>query len=384
MGENIFIHDCMLAPPYDYHRPLNIIVRDGIIREIGSGLKAASDMPSIDARGHRVAAGFIDLHVQGAGGADVLDGSEESLRIIARTCARYGVTGFLATSVYRRDGDNLHLRSAARMVGENTGGAQLLGIHLEGPFISPERRGMIQPDSICPSSSEEMRKILELTSGTLRMMTIAPEPDGNLGLIADLVRSGTVASFGHSAATYEQTLAGIRAGISHATHLFNAMPSLHHRDAGPLGALQKSDVSVQIIPDGVHVHPAVLELACRIFGAGRINTITDGMQAMGLSDGDYVYNGIAYRAEDGTARYRDGTLIGTALGMSEMVSRLQLLAHLSTAQALETATINPARVLGMETERGSIAPGKRGDLVLLDDDFSVLTTVVSGKVVYQG
>jgi N-acetylglucosamine-6-phosphate deacetylase len=161
------------------------------------------------------------------------------------------------------------------------------------------------------------------------------------------------------------------------THLFNAMPAMHHREPGSLPALFESDLSAQVIPDGVHIHPAVLRLSCRLLGPERTVTITDGMQAMGLPDGEYEYNTLWYRSVDGTARYEDGTLIGTALGMSELLRRLQDFTQFSFEQTLRTATANPARVLGLETCNELITQGMNGDLVILDPSVSVHATIVS-------
>ncbi len=363
---------------------VSISIRDGVISRIGEPDPEVRSVRSLDAEGRVVAPGFIDVHIQGAGGGDVLDGSLEALRAISRTCARFGTTSFLATTVFRPKGDNRHISVAAENVGRDLGGANLLGIHLEGPFISPEKRGMIQPNCICPPSKEVLKEISELTGGTLRIMTIAPELKGSLGIIEELRDSGIVPSLGHTSASYEETLEGIRAGISHVTHLFNAMASLHHRNPGPLLAVFESDdLDVQIITDGVHLHPKVLRWAFNLIGPRRSITITDGMQSIGLPDGRYIYNGIEYESRDGAARYADGTLIGTSLGLSQMIERLMKFTDCPLDVAIRTVTENPARAIGMEDRKGSIEVGKDGDLVILDFDLSIWATIVGGKVVYR-
>jgi N-acetylglucosamine-6-phosphate deacetylase len=365
-------------------KPVDILIENGKIKKIDLSFSNGGDISVIEAGGRRVIPGFIDVHIQGAGGADVLDGTEESLRKISLTCARFGVTGFLATTIYRPGGNNDHLKVAAANTETNLGGARLLGIHLEGPFISPEKRGMIQPDSICTPSPDILEMIGELTQGTLRIMTIAPELPGNLELIKKLIDLNVVASFGHSGATFEQTIGGIDSGITHVTHLFNAMPSLHHREPGPLLAIfERSEVSVQIISDGVHIHPKVLRFVSRLLGNDRIVSITDGMQAMGLPDGEYLYNGVRYRSIDGTARYFDGTLIGTAMGMNQLLQRYTDKTGCPFYEALATATLNPAKLLGIENCTGTIEIGADADLVLLDEDLRVFATFVGGNKVYQ-
>jgi N-acetylglucosamine-6-phosphate deacetylase len=215
-------------------------------------------------------------------------------------------------------------------------------------------------------------------------MTIAPELPGSLQIIRSLVESGITASFAHSNGTYEQTLDGFNAGISHATHLFNAMPSLHHRSPGPLVAIfQTKHIIAQLIPDGVHIHPAVLKLAFETLGPNRTIPITDGMQAMGLGDGKFIYNGVEYESKEGTARYKDGTLIGTALGLSQLLQRFMAFTDCPLEIAIKTVTENPARLLGLGDRKGAVTAGMDADLVLLGDDLSVHATIVAGNIVFR-
>jgi len=361
----------------------SILIENGVILNIGR-IAPASDQDVLDAKGRIAAPGFIDVHVQGAGGADVLDATAEALKVISQTCARFGTTSFLATTVFRPSRSNEHLACAAEHVGRDTGGANLLGIHLEGPFISTQKRGMILPECVCPASGRVLEEIMKITDGRLKIMTIAPElPDG-LRMVKALVGASIIASFGHSSATYEQTLEGFDAGISHVTHLFNAMPSIHHRCPGPLVAIfQTGHVTSQVITDGVHIHPAVLRLALQMLGPKRTIPITDGMQAMGLPDGRYVYNGVEYESKQGAARYKDGTLIGTGLGLSQMVDRLMSFTNCPLDAAIRMVSENPARLLGIQDRKGAIKPGMDADLVLLDDDRSVYTTIVGGRAVFR-
>jgi len=381
---SLLISNCRL---YDARRTdvsCCVLIRDGAIERIGDTNDAIVADRVLDAQGRILAPGFIDVHIQGAGGADVLDATPDALETLSQTCARFGVTGFLATTVYKPGQNNEHLTVTAAALRQDLGGAQLLGVHHEGPFISPVKRGMIQPDCLADPAERMLDQIFAKTGEGFRMMTIAPELPGNLELVKHLRHHGVVASLGHTAATYEETLCGFDAGIDHVTHLFNAMPGMHHRRPGPLAAVfERSDVTAQVIVDGVHVHPAMIRLAWTALGPDRFVTITDGIQAMGLPDGKYVYNGVDYEARDGAARYHDGTLIGTALGLSQMVGRLMAFTGCSRAEAIQTVTENPARVLGLAKTKGRICTGYDADLVLVDEDVSVHTTIVGGKVVYQ-
>ena len=384
MSQRLIITNCRLFDAPDAGQCTSVLIENGIIARIGQIDPGIICDNRIDAQGRIIAPGFIDVHIQGAGGADVLDATPKALQAISQTCARFGTTGFLATTVFKPNQENRHLALAAELTGRDLGGAKLLGIHLEGPFISHEKKGMILPECICPPSEQVLDEIRDITNDRLRMMTIAPELPESLQMIRLLTNSNIIASFGHSSATYEQTLAGFDAGISHVTHLFNAMPSIHHRSPGPLIAIfQAENVTAQVITDGVHIHPAILRFAYEKLGPARAIPITDGMQAIGLGDGMFIYNGVEYESKAGAARYKDGTLIGTALGLSQMLKKFIEFTDCPLETAIRMVTRNPAVLLGLENTKGSITVGKDADLILLEDDLSVHTTIVAGKIVFR-
>lgn len=383
----LYIENARVFPPPKTARNAIILIENGKIKKVFAGrkhgyLRAAK---TIDAKGRIVCPGFMDIHLQGAGGCDFLDGTPEAIEKISQTLASVGTTSYLATTVFK-NGSNNHISNIVKGCGLRVKdyGAECLGIHLEGPFVNKGKKGMIREDGIRGCSLSYLNKIIKLTDGKLKMMTIAPELKGAIGAIKKLRKEKIIASFGHSDASIEQAKEGIKAGITHATHIFNAMRSIHHRDPGPLPALLTDDkVSIQLIADGVHVHPEIIKLILKLKGVKNICLITDSMSSMGLRDGKYTYDGWNYESKNGACRYRDGTLIGTALPLNKMVKRMMEFTGISLPDALKMVTINPAKVLGIDNRKGSIGEGKDADLVIMDKDLNVDMTIVGGEVVYR-
>jgi N-acetylglucosamine-6-phosphate deacetylase len=363
--------------------PVDFYVHSGKITRIAPNILIPG-VEKIDATGCAIIPGLIDIHIQGAGGADVLDGTVEALQTISQTLARFGVTGFLATTFYNADRDNKHLRLAAEYCGKELGGARMLGIHIEGPFISPAKRGGIPEKCLTTPSQKALDDITHLCGSALKMMTIAPEIPGNDRIIKRLQEMNCIPSFGHSNANYEETLRGIEQGILHVTHLFNAMPGMNHRQPGPLLAIIENPlVTVQMIVDGVHIHPGVVRLMDRLLGVDRIIAITDAIQSMGLPDGRYIFHGHDYESKNGTARYADGTLIGTAMALDRMVSNYAHFTAAPFATAVKTATENPARLLGYAGSLGVIAENAGADFAILNEQGQIQQTFVGGVCVYS-
>jgi len=381
---DLIIRNCQ---PYNLateRQPFDITVRKGRITQIGHDLVAPAQHEIFDTGGRILIPGLIDVHVHGAGGGDTSDGAAEALRTMSTTLARLGTTSFLATAVIRREEDNRHLEIAGEYAGKDLGGANLMGLHIEGPFISREKRGGIPLAGIETPSVEALNELIKTTKGTLKMMTIAPEVDGALDVIRELVNRGVVASFGHSNANYEETKAGLAAGISHVTHIFNTMRPLHHRDPGPVPAIfEQPDVTVQVICDGIHLHENMVRYIYRQFGDERCICITDGMRATGLPEGRYVYYGKEYESRGGVARYLDGTLIGTTYSLHQMMLNFLDFTDCSLEAAVSATASNPAKVLGIDDRKGTLAVGKDADLVVLDQDRSVWATIIGGRITYR-
>ncbi len=384
MNDIITIKNCRLYSSKKNDELSDIKIEGSIITRIASSGNRDDEGQTVDAGGRIATPGFIDVHIQGAGGADVLDNTEEALRTISATLARVGTTGFLGTTVVKPKEDNAHLKLMRSFTGRELGGAKLLGIHLEGPFINIKKKGGLAEDAIYPSSPGELEEILDATGDSLKMMTIAPELPGNLQIIRELVKNGVIASFAHSDASYEEVKEGFNAGISHVTHIFNAMPPLHHRAPGPLSAIFENDkVSVQIISDGHHLHPSIVNLIYKLVGEERCICITDGMHGIGLPDGRYIYNGREYESRNGAARYLDGTLIGSTMSLGNIAFKFMEFTGCGLEAAVNSVTKNPAALLKMNDRIGSLETGKSADIVILNPDNSVYKTFVDGKIVFS-
>ncbi len=385
MENSLVIKNCRLYTSQNKNDLSDIFIVKGKIKEIRkSSAKKIEDKNIIDARGKIAAPGFIDVHIQGAGGADVLDNSAEALETIAKTLAKTGTTSYLGTTVVKPAWKNSHLKLMKEFTGKNIGGAKLLGIHLEGPFVNVKKKGGLDTASIYENYQNALEEIFEAAGDSLKMMTIAPELPGNLENIKKLRKHRVVASFAHSDATYEETVKGIEAGINHVTHIFNAMPPLQHRAPGPLAAIfENNDIPVQIISDGHHLHPSIVNLIFKLIGADRCICITDGISGIGLSEGIYSYNGKKYESKDGAARYLDGTLIGSTMSLGNIALKFMKFTGCSLETAINTVTKNPAKLLKIDDRKGSIETGKDADLVLFDDDLSIFMTSVEGSIVYK-
>jgi len=368
--------------------PQDVLITAGRIDRIGRWSGETEGIEILQADGLHLIPALVDLHLQGAGGSDVIDGNEDAIERIGATVGRFGVGGWLATTYYRPQGDNHHLRVASEAVGKGLNGPRVLGIHLEGPFVNPSRLGMLARDGVCEVDEYHLDRIFDLCGPALKMMTIAPELPGALEVIEKLVERGVVASFGHSNATYEQTQAGIAAGIRHVTHLFNAMRSIHHRDPGPVPAILKAkEVTAQIICDGAHVVPPVVWMIAQALGPQRLCVISDGCRILGSPGTEFIHDGRKVYSHDGILRAADGTLCGTSLGLSELTSRLAQFANWPIADAIKAASTTPRAVLGLgDAEHPPIRAGQNADLLLAKIDknrVEVKMTMVDGKMIYR-
>jgi N-acetylglucosamine-6-phosphate deacetylase len=360
-------------------RRAGVVVRDGRIEALALDPRDG-DLPA-ERRAVRgvIAPGFVDLQVNGAFGADVgVDAS--ALETISRELPRTGVTAYLPTAISWPLERYAGLFEALERAGD-TPGARILGVHLEGPFLAPTRHGAHDPENLRAVDRGVLEQLL--SSGRVRVMTLAPELPGALEAIELIAGAGAVASAGHTEATYDEVVRAADAGLTLGTHLFNAMSPLGHREPGPAGALLSDErLRTGIIADGIHVHPAALRIAHRAKGTEGLVLVTDAMQAAGMPDGTYALSGRRVNVADGAARLDDGTLAGATATMDEVIRRAQGFLGLSLEETIRMATRAPAQALGLDRV-GQIAPGAEADLVVLGADGVVEETLVAGEPVYR-
>ncbi|MFF7532637.1 N-acetylglucosamine-6-phosphate deacetylase [Streptomyces bobili] len=323
----------------------------------------------IDVRNHWLVPGFVDLHNHGGGGASFSGTAEDAQKAI-HAHRRHGTTTLVASTV--TDDMDVLVRQAG-LLSELAEQGDLAGIHFEGPFISPCRKGAHSEALLRDPDPAEVRKLIDAARGRARMVTLATELPGGIDSVRLLAEHGVIAAVGHTDATYEQTVEAIEAGATVATHLFNAMPPLGHRAPGPIAALLEDErVTVELINDGVHLHPAALELAFHRAGAGRVAFITDAMDAAGIGDGRYMLGPLEVEVSEGVARLVEGgSIAGSTLTLDRAFKRAVTVDRLPVQDVVAALSANPARLLGMDDRVGSLEPGKDADLVLLDDNFDL-------------
>jgi N-acetylglucosamine-6-phosphate deacetylase len=328
--------------------------------------------------------GFIDLHIHGAGGKDVMDGSVEALAAISGALAAEGVTGYLATTM---TADRQHIENVLRTIAmamPDKNGAAIIGAHLEGPFISSARLGAQRGEHTELPDHKLVMHWQEIAKGAIRLVTLAPELPGVLQLIKILHDMGVIASVGHTNSTYAETCDAIAAGCTHATHLFNAMRGLHQREPGAVGALLLAhEVMAELIVDGLHLHPAIVALALRLKGKDGLLLVTDAMRAKCLGDGTYELGGQAVSVKSSMATLEDGTLAGSTLRMPEAIKNMMQFTKCSLVDAISMATINPARVLKLSDRKGTIEVGKEADLVVMNANLDVVLTLREGREIFK-
>lgn len=333
----------------------------------------------IDGQGHILIPGMIDVHIHGANGFDMMDGTIESIQEVSRTCALTGCTSFLVTSVSSTIEDLLNMIRQVKKVIGHEAGAKIAGIHLEGPYLNVKRKGMQNEKYLRHPHLAEMQQIMSEAGSLIKMVTIAPELPGGIELVKFLKDQGIVVAIAHSDASYEEAKQAFTVGASHVTHCFNGMRPIHHRDPGiVVAAFEEKHVSLQAIVDHVHLHPAIVRLMHRIKGKEGMVLITDALQAMGVGDGQYLFGGHLVTVSNGIARLDDGTLASSTVTMNEALGKT-VQSGISLSDAAYMASTTPANILKLKN-KGRILPGADADVVLIDTQYQVQWTMIEGQI----
>lgn len=376
-------------------------IRDGVILVEGHRIarvgprdqvKVPAGAAAIDYQDRTVVPGFIDIHIHGAVGHDLMEATPEAVSAIGKYLARHGTTSYAATTVAaslertlnaaKSLGEIIKTSNVARVGSDKVTGAQPVGIHLEGPFLNVKRRGAHPASQIQKPSTQLLEKMLEAAGGTACILTLAPELEGALEVLEFARSRGLQVGIGHSNATYEEAKSAIDAGATHAVHCFNAMRPFMHRDAGIIGAVLTDDrVSAELICDGIHVEPAAIRLLVRAKGIGRVILVSDSLSGAGMPDGNYRLGNFTVHVAGGVCRTVEGNLAGSTIMLDAALRNLSAYTGLSYRECLPCVTTNPARTLGLENQKGMIAPRADADLAVLDQQFYVTQTYVRGRPV---
>jgi N-acetylglucosamine-6-phosphate deacetylase len=372
------IHAGRALAPSSEIKDAGILIREGVIEAIGprSSMSLPSGALEIHATDKTAVPGFLDIHIHGAGGHDVMEASSAALRAVTGKVAGFGTTSLLATTVTASPDDTCRaVEGIAKYIAQQHASpeprAEVLGIHFEGPFISKERRGVHPPQWIQSPSAELLERFLQAAAGNARLITIAPEVLGAAPCIEAAKKAGLVISMGHTDANYEQARFAISRGVRNATHMYNAMRPFSHRDPGVIGAVLTSpEINAELIADGVHVEEGAMKLLLQAKGAERIILVSDGLSATGMPDGKYMLGDFEVTVSNGVCRNAAGILAGSTLTLDRALRNIVNLG-IPLPDAVRMLTLNPASLFGIEFKKGSLRTGADADVLLLDEGLSV-------------
>lgn len=362
-----------------------IVIRDGVIESVGprSGVSLPAGATEVQATDLIATPGFVDVHIHGAGGHDVMEGTDDALKAVAKMIASHGTTSFLATTVTAnpdaicKSSEGIAKYIALQHQAADSR-AEVLGIHFEGPFISPVRRGVHPPEWIHLPSADMLAKFIEAAGGHAQLITIAPELLGAMPCIEAARNAGLVVGMGHTDANYEQARAAIAHGVHHAIHVYNAMRPFSHRDSGVIGAVLTSpEVTAELIADGIHVEDIAMKMLLQAKGAAGVILISDGTAATGMPDGKYMLGEMEVTVSGGVCRNSEGKLAGSALTLDRSLRNIVKLG-IPVGDALRMLTLNPAKLLGIEFKKGSLRAGADADILLLDSALNVTQVYTRG------
>ncbi|MGP4073949.1 N-acetylglucosamine-6-phosphate deacetylase [Piscibacillus sp. B03] len=375
----ILIKNVNVYTEYHVIRNSSLLIEDGIIKSIG---ETNSDGQTLNGEGLNLIPGFIDGHIHGAGGADVMDDSSNAIHKIAETITKEGVTSFLPTTI---TSEHKAIEQVLDVIShlDDHRGAEILGIHLEGPFVEKKKAGAQPKEHIVEPDVNLMQRWVELSNDMIKVVTLAPELDAEGQLTQFLKEKGIIASAGHTDASSSDIKEAVKRGVSQMTHLCNAMNGIHHRDVGAVGAaMLMNELKSELIADRIHVSDDMLQLIFNTIGSERLILITDAMRAKGMTDGSYTLGGQEVTVKEGKATLNDGTLAGSVLTMDQAARNMKEVAGASFREIIQMTAVNPAKQLGVFNRKGSIEVGKDADLILVDADFNVHKTFCRG-VLYE-
>lgn len=363
----VFTEDCKFVTK-------DIYIKDGVFVD---SLCDTTTEEVIDGEGLYAIPGLIDVHLHGAMGYDFCDGTNEATEIIAKYEASQGVTAFTPATLALAE-EELYTICKESKTYENTHGAELLGIHLEGPFLSPGKKGAHAEKFLRKPDVNIFNRLNEASGDKIKIVTIAPDLEGAMEFIEEL-QDKTILSLGHSSANYSTAVTAFEKGACHVTHLYNAMAPMLHRDPGIIGAAaDKDDCYVELISDGIHCHPSIIRSTFKLFGDDKIILISDSMRATGMTDGTYTLGGLVVNVVGNLATLKDGTIAGSATSLMNCL-RKAVSFGVPLESAVKCATMNPAKEIGVFDTMGSIASGKKANMVLLDKDLNILDVYIKGS-----
>ena len=364
--------------------PGNVLVEGSRIAAVYRTGEETPDVETVDLGGAALGPGLIDVHTHGGDRVELMDGGDAVIKM-ARFYASHGVTSFLpATVTASFEAIDKAMEGARKAMAGPTGGARVLGVHLEGPFVSPQKLGAQSPEFCIPPTPENVERLLEVAGDVAKIVTMAPEEEGGLEAVKTFTARGVIVSVGHTVATLEQAREAFAAGAREATHLFNAMAPLHHRKPGVIGAaLTTKGVMVELIADGVHLNPVTIRLVVAAKGVDEILLITDSMAATGCEDGEYILGPMKVIVKNGEARLESGSLAGSTLTLERAVVNVARWTDAGLSGAWQMASLNPARQLGIADHVGRLAVGYDADLTAINAAGEVVMTMVGGEIVYR-
>jgi len=359
-----------------------VLINNGIIEDITQ--TPLQNIHVIDLGELNLLPGFLDLHIHGREGADIMDATPEAIEKISTSLAKHGVVGFLGTTVTSTWGNTLAaFTNIGKSYQNQPSGAQILGAYNEGLFFTEDHKGAHDEKYFLPLDKNNINSIIEASNGTLKVVALAPELEDAEEIITYLSSRGIIPMLGHTNANYQQTCDALHAGACGGVHVFNGMKGIHHRDPGCAGAvLLEKNAYVEVIADGVHLHPGILELIYRMKGPNKMGLISDCIVAGGMKDGTYKLGMLDVNVENGVARTSSGSLAGSTLTLEKAVANLVKLADIPLLEAVHMASLVPAKFLGVNESLGSISKSKRACMAIVDSELNVKGTIIDGKPVY--